>query len=42
MKSRNSNIPPYLQAHCQSRKSYPADQSFAKELANPTQEKKKF
>jgi len=31
-----------LQAHCQSRTSQPADQNFVKELAKPTQEKKKF
>ncbi len=35
---RNSN-PPYLQAHCQSSTSQPADQSFVKELAKPPQEK---
>jgi hypothetical protein len=35
---RNSN-PPYLQAHCQSRTSQPADQSFVKELAKPLQVK---
>jgi hypothetical protein len=29
----------YLQAHCQSRTSQCTDQSFVKELANPTQEK---
>jgi hypothetical protein len=28
-----------LQAHCQSRISQPADQSFVKELAKPTQDK---
>ena len=37
MKSRSSNIPPYLQAHCQSRTSQSTDQSFVKELAKPTQ-----
>jgi hypothetical protein len=42
MKSRSSNMPPYLQAHCQSRTSQPADQSFVKELAKPTQEKRNF
>jgi hypothetical protein len=34
-----------LQAHCQSHTSQPADQSFVKELAKPTQDKigfKKF
>jgi hypothetical protein len=35
-------IATHLQAHCQSRKSQPADQSFVKELAKPSQEKKKF
>ena len=37
--------PRYLQAHCQSLRSHHADQSFAKELAKPTQDKivfKKF
>jgi len=29
----------YLQAHCQSRTSQPARQSFVKELAKPTQRK---
>ncbi len=33
---------PILQAHCQSHTSHPADQSFVKELAKPTQKKKKF
>jgi hypothetical protein len=40
MKLRSSNIPPYLQAHCQSCTSQPAIQSFVKELAKPTQEKR--
>ncbi|EON78631.1 hypothetical protein ADIS_0876 [Lunatimonas lonarensis] len=31
-----------LQAHCQSRTSQRCTQSFVKELAKPTQEKKKF
>ena len=31
--------PRHLQAHCQSRTSPSADQSFVKELAKPTQEK---
>jgi hypothetical protein len=40
---RKDNISPrYLQAHCQSRTSRPADQSFVKELAKPTQEKRNF
>ena len=34
--------PRYLQAHCQSRTSPSSDQSFVKELAKTTQEKKKF
>lgn len=37
--------PRILQAHCQSRTSPPASQSFVKELAKPTQDKivfKKF
>jgi hypothetical protein len=34
--------PRILQAHCQSRTSPSTDQSFVKELAKPTQEKKKF
>jgi hypothetical protein len=42
MKLRNFNIPPYLQAHCQSPTSQRTDQSFVKELAKPTQKKKKF
>ena len=42
MKLRNSNIPPYLHAHCQSPTSRPAIQSFDKELAKPTQEKRNF
>jgi UDP-glucuronate 4-epimerase len=33
---------PFLQAHYQSHTSQPANQSFVKELAKPTQEKKKF
>jgi hypothetical protein len=36
------NHQPFLQAHCQSRTSQTADQSFVKELAKPTQKKKKF
>ena len=32
----------FLQAHCQSTSSLPADQSFVKELAKPTLKKKKF
>jgi hypothetical protein len=31
-----------LQAHCQSRTSQPADQSFVKELAKPAQRKRNF
>ncbi len=31
-----------MQAHCQSHTSQPADQSFVKELAKPTQEKKEI
>jgi len=31
-----------LQAHCQSRRSQRCNQSFVKELAKPSQEKKKF
>jgi hypothetical protein len=31
-----------LQAHCQSRTSPSIDQSFVKELAKPTQEKRNF
>jgi hypothetical protein len=31
-----------LQAHCQSRTSPRTGQSFVKELANPSQKKKKF
>src|SRR5690554_4368059 len=42
MKSRSSNIPPILQAHCQSPASPLTDQSFVKELAKPTQEKRNF
>ena len=42
MKSRSSNIPRYLQAHCQSRTSQRCNQSFVKELAKPTQEKRNF
>jgi hypothetical protein len=42
MKSRSSNIQPNLQAHCQSPTSQHANQSFVKELAKPTQKKKKF
>jgi len=34
------NVPAHLQAHCQSPTSQRYDQSFVKELANPTQEKK--
>jgi len=34
--------PNILQAHCQSRTNPSTDQSFVKELAKPTQEKKKF
>ncbi len=34
--------PRILQAHCQSPASPGTDQSFVKELAKPTQEKKKF
>jgi len=37
MKSRSSNIQPYLQAHCQSHTSQRYNQSFVKELAKPTQ-----
>jgi hypothetical protein len=37
MKSRSSNIQPYLQAHCQSHTSQRYKQSFVKELAKPTQ-----
>ena len=40
-----TNSPRILQAHCQSRTSQHADQSFVKELAKPTQDKivfKKF
>jgi hypothetical protein len=36
------NSPRVLQAHCQSSTRQPARQSFVKELAKPTQEKKKF
>jgi len=39
MKCYNPHI---LQAHCQSHTSPSADQSFVKELAKPTPEKKKF
>ena len=45
MKALSWNSPRYLQAHCQSRTSPPARQSFVKELAKPTQDKivfKKF
>ena len=35
-------MPHDLQAHCQSPSSPSTDQSFVKELAKPTQEKKKF
>ena len=38
----NTNSQRILQAHCQSRTSPGTDQSFVKELAKPTQEKKKF
>jgi len=34
--------PPILQAHCQSRTSQHCNQSFVKELAKPTQEKRNF
>jgi hypothetical protein len=34
--------PRILQAHCQSRTSQRCNQSFVKELAKPTQKKKKF
>ncbi len=34
--------PRHLQAHCQSRTSPSADQSFVKELAKPPQEKRNF
>ena len=34
--------PRYLQAHCQSPASQRTDQSFVKELAKPTQEKRNF
>lgn len=37
MYSRNAQS--YLQAHCQSRTSTPAEQSFVKELAKPTRNK---
>jgi len=37
-----TNSPRILQAHCQSRTSQRCNQSFVKELAKPTQEKKKF
>jgi hypothetical protein len=36
------NSEPFLQAHCQILTSQTADQSFIKELAKPTQDKKKF
>jgi hypothetical protein len=36
------NDQPFLQAHCQSLTRQTADQSFVKELAKPTQDKKKF
>jgi len=38
----NTNSPRILQAHCLSPTSPSTDQSFVKELAKPTQEKKKF
>jgi hypothetical protein len=37
-----SSEPNNLQAHCQSRTSQPADQSFVKELAKPTHKKKEI
>ena len=37
-----SSEPNNLQAHCQSFRSHHADQSFVKELAKPTQEKRNF
>ena len=42
MKSRSSNIPRYLQAHCQSPTSPRSSQIFVNELAKPTQEKRNF
>ena len=42
MKLKSSNIPIHLQAHCQSPTSQPAFQSFVKELAKSTQEKRNF